>query len=58
MYSKHFVYILYNLGGFYTIGKINKKIIGGKFAVWKKKDISLDPVNLYYKLNWDIPYLC
>ena len=37
MYSNWCVHILYNLEAFYSIGKINKNIIRGKFTIWKKR---------------------
>ena len=50
--SKYFGYILYNLGAFYCIGKTEKKMISGKFAIWKKRWHFIR--FRYFKLNWDV----
>ena len=45
MYSKHFVYILYNLGAFYIVGRTNVKLTAANSLFGQKDDISIDPGN-------------
>ena len=55
MYSKHFVYILYNLRAFYNIGKTNKKIISDKFKLFERKgDISSIETVIPNYIDWDV----
>ena len=44
MYSKHFVYMLYNLGAFYRIVKILRKLSAANSLFGRKDDIFIDPV--------------